>query len=143
MRYDIPFFDKKSKTIAFFEGKENWKVDFTTKDETAMYTALAALDDDAPRDLRIASFSVSANDLEQLSEKYKGEKYEIVNKGSLEDFSASLKTWRASDPEGETNLYSKWQQAQYFHSMFFSHHTSSDNDRYPNLKWTSVEEYIK
>ena len=143
MRYDIPFFDTKNKTIAFFEGKEDWKVDFTTKDETAIFTALVALDDDTPRDLRIASFSVSANDLEQLSEKYKGEKYQLVNKGSLEDFSASLKTWRASDPDGETNLYSKWQQAQYLHSMFFVHHTSLDNDRYANLKWAPVDEYVK
>jgi len=143
IRYDTPFFDTKNKTIAFFEGKKDWKADFTTKDETAMFTALAALDDEAPRDLRIASFSVSAIDLEQLSEKYKGEKYQLVNKGSLEDFSASLKKWRASDPDGEANLYSKWQQAQYLHSMFFAHHTSLDNDRYPNLKWTPVEEYIK
>jgi NAD(P)-dependent dehydrogenase (short-subunit alcohol dehydrogenase family) len=143
MRYDTPFFDTKNKTIDFFEGKKDWKADFTTKDETAMFTALAALDDDAPRDLRIASFSVSPLDLEPLSEKYKDEKYELVNKGSLEDFSASLKAWRASDPNGENNLYSKWQQAQYLHSMFFVHHTHLDNDRYPNLKWTAVEEFIK
>lgn len=143
MRYNTPLFDTKNKSIAFFEGKKDWKVDFTTMDETAMFTAMASLDDDAPRDLRIASFSVSPLDLEQLSEQYKDGKYELVDKGSLEDFSANLKAWRAADPDGETNLYPKWQQAQYLHSMFFAHHTSLDNDRYPNLKWTSVEEYIK
>lgn len=143
IKYNTPLFDTKNKTISFFHDKKDWKVDFTTIDETAMFTALASLDDDAPRDLRIASFRVSPLDLEQLSEQYKGEKYELVDKGSLEDFSASLKIWRASDPNGESNLYSKWQQAQYLHSMFFAHHTSLDNDRYPNLNWTSVEEYIK
>ncbi len=142
LRYNTPIFDTKNKTIVYYDGKKDWKVEFTTKDNAAMFTAMAALDDDAPRNLYIASFSVSPQDLEQLSEQYKGEKYELVNKGSLADFSASLKAWRASDPEGETNLYSKWQQAQYLHSMFYAHHTKLDNDRYPTIEWASVESYI-
>ena len=142
LRYNTPLFDTKNKTIVFYDDKKDWKVDFTTMDETAEFTALVALDADAPRDLRIASFRVSPNDLVRLSEQHKGEKYQLVDKGSLEDFSESLKVWRVSDPAGEENLYSKWQQAQYLHSMFYAHHTSFDNKRYPNLKWSSVEAYI-
>jgi len=139
LRYNTPFFDTKNKTIVFYDNKQDWKVDFTTMDNTALFTAKATLDDDAPRDLRIASFSVSPNDMVRLSEQYKGEKYDLVDKGSLEGFSASTKAWRASDPAGENNLYSKWQQAQYLHSMFYAHHTEVDNDRYPNIEWAPVE----
>lgn len=142
IRYDTPLYDTKNKTIVFFKDKKDWKVDFTSMDDTAAFTAMAALDNDAPRDLRIASFSVSPNDLVPMSEKSKGQKFELVDKGNLEDYSTSVKAFRASDPDGEKILYSKWQQAQYLHSMFYAHHEILDNDRYSGLKWTAIEKYI-
>jgi len=140
--YNIPLFDKKGKTIAFFEGKKDWKIDFTTMDDTAMYTAFAALDDETPRYLRISSFSVSPEELVQLGEKYRREKFDLVNKGTLEDLSAKIKVIKAADPEADTSLYSKTQKVQYLYSMFFAHNETSDNSRYP-IEWTSIENYLK
>jgi NmrA-like family len=142
LSYNTPIFDTVNKTIAFYDDKQDWKVDFTTMDDTATFTALVALDDKAPRNLNISSFSLSPNDFVAISEKVKGEKFELVDKGSLSNFSAFIKTMRASDTEGENNMYAKWQQAQYLHSMFFAHNTKSDNNRYPNLTWESIEAYI-
>lgn len=75
LRYNIPLFNTKEKTIAYFDDKSGWKVDFTTMDDTAAFTARAAIDDAAPRHLKIASFQVSPDDLVRLSEQYKGSKF--------------------------------------------------------------------
>lgn len=62
--------------------------------------------------------------------------------GSMENLSAHNKTQRAADPEGENQLYPKWQQAQYLYSMFLVHHLVLDNDRYQGLNWSTAEHNI-
>lgn len=142
LRYNIPLFNVPQKTIAFYEGKTDWKIDFTTMDDTAAFTAMAAIDDDAPRSLRIASFRVSPNDLVKLSEQHKGSRFELINIGTMEKFSAYNKAQRAAHPEGENELYAKWQQSQYLYSMFLVHHQALDNNRYEGLSWSPVEANI-
>lgn len=142
LRYNTPLFNVQQKTIVFYEDKTDWKIDFTTMDDTAAFTAMASIDESAPRVLRIASFSVSPNDLVKLSEEYKGSKYSLTAMGSMEGFSAYNKTLRAAQPEGENELYPKWQQAQYLYSMFLVHHLHLDNNRYEGLKWSPVEANI-
>jgi NAD(P)-dependent dehydrogenase (short-subunit alcohol dehydrogenase family) len=139
LRYNIPLFNVQQKTIAYYEGKADWKIDFTTMNDTAAFTAMAATDDDAPRSLRIASFRVSPNDLVKFSEQYKGSRFELINMGSMIDFSAYNKAQRAANPEGEKELYAKWQQSQYLYSMFLVHHEALDNDRYESLSWSPLE----
>ncbi|TDO82809.1 uncharacterized protein YbjT (DUF2867 family) [Flavobacterium chryseum] len=142
LRYNTPLFNATTQTVAFYDDKADWKIDFTTMDDTAAFTAKAALDTNAPRFLRIASFRVSPNDLIALSEQYKGKRFELVDMGSMERFSAYNKIQRAKDPAGEDELYPKWQQAQYLYSMFLVHHQKLDNDRYPTLVWSKVEDNI-
>lgn len=139
LRYNTPLFNVKEKTIAYYEGKEDWKIDFTTMDDTAAFTALAAVDDTAPRSLHIASFSVSPKDLAELAKEHKGSDFKLMNMGQLEGLSAYNKAQRAAQPEGENQLYPKWQQSQYLYSMFLSHHETVDNDRYAGLSWSPVE----
>jgi len=138
LRYNTPLFDGKQNSIACYDNKADWKIDFTTMDDTAAYTALVSIDDTAPRTLRIASFSVSPDDLVELSDKYKGTKYTLTHMGSMEDFSAHNKHARAANPDGENELYPKWQQAQYVYSMFLVHHSQLDNNRYEGLNWSPV-----
>jgi len=142
LRYNSPLFNVPEKTIAYYDGKQDWKIDFTTMDDTAAYTAMAALDDLAPRFLRIASFSISPNDLVHLSEKHKGIEFKLLNMGTMEEFSAYNKSQRTANAAGENELYPRWQQSQYLYSMFFAHHKNFDNDRYKGLTWSSVEENI-
>lgn len=142
LRYNTPLFNVPKKTVAYYDDKADWQIDFSTMDDTAAFTAMAALDETTPAILRIASFRVSPNDLVRLSEQYKGAKFELVHMGSMEEFSAYNKVQRAAQPEGETQLYSKWQQAQYLYSMFLVNHPSLDNDRYAGLTWSPVEQNI-
>ena len=142
LRYNTPLFNVKAHTVAYYDDKTDWKIDFTTMDDTAAFTAKAAIDSTAPRFLRIASFRVSPNDLVVLSEQYKGRRFELVDMGSMAGFSAYNKIQRAQNPGGEEELYPKWQQAQYLYSMFLVHHEKLDNGRYPDMVWSKVENNI-
>jgi hypothetical protein len=136
LNYNIPFLDHKNKLVAYWE-KPDWKVDFTSMNDTAAFTALAALDDTAPRYLRIASFQVSARDMAAASG------YELKDRGTLAELDAYNKSERAAHPEGENELYAKWQQSQYMHSMFSARNEVLDNDRYPGLVWSTLEQYLR
>jgi len=142
LRYNTPVFNVPQKTVAYYGDKADWKIDFTTMDDTAAFTAEVAIDVNTPRYLHIASFQVSPNDLVNLSEQEKGSKFKLVDMGSMEGFSAYNKMQRAAHPEGEDELYPKWQQSQYIYSMFAAHHVSLDNDRYKGMSWSLVEANI-
>ena len=103
--------------------------------DTAAFTAAAALDIAAPRYLRVASFQVSANDLAAATG------YTLKDMGTLDGLEAWNRSERAAHPEGENDLYAKWQQSQYIYSMFMAHNEVLDNDRY-NLKWSTLETYL-
>ncbi len=138
LQYGIPLFDNLNKTIAYYDGKKDRKIDFTTVNNTAAFTAAAALDNNAPRHLRIASFQVSPQDLADLSKIIYGEAFELTDQGSLEQFLAFINKQRQAHPEGEQELYPQWQQMQYLYSMFAAHHPHLDNTRYSGLNWTSA-----
>jgi len=141
LTYNIPFLDMKKKMVGYVENPD-WKVDFTTMDDTAAFTAEAAMDSETPRFLRIASFQISANDLAPLASEVFGEHFEMYRMMGRDELAEKNKKDRADDPKGEDELYSKWQQAQYMHSMFTSQMQTLDNDRYPDLNWTGAKDIL-
>ena len=142
LTYNVPLLDFQKKTVGYWEDADYF-IDFTTMDDTAAFTAAAAMDAAAPRALRIASFQVSAKDLVEFTGKTFPAPFELVRLGDVEDLRAHNKAARAAHPEGEQDLYSDWQQGQYMQSMFSSHHASLDNDRYPGLTWTKLEQAVQ
>jgi hypothetical protein len=142
LSYGTPLYQPNDHSVGYWGDNPDWKIDFSTMDNTADYTAAAALDSTTPRILRIASFQISPNELIALGEEVKKTKFKLVPIGSLEDFSASNKRERAANPEGEKELYPQWQGSQYLHSMFVVQNQSLDNDRYPDVQWTSAIEVI-
>lgn len=70
--YGMPLLDFKQKQIGYWENPD-WRIDFTTMDSTAAYTAAAALDESTPRILRIADFQISPNELAAVAEAAMGE----------------------------------------------------------------------
>ncbi|MBC7536257.1 MAG: hypothetical protein H7258_11250 [Ferruginibacter sp.] len=62
--------------------------------------------------------------------------------GSLEELSAHNRKERAANPQGENELYPKWQGSQYMHCMFSVQNNSLDNNRYPGVAWTQAEEIL-
>lgn len=142
LAYNTPFYNLKENSIAYWGDNPDWKVDFTTKDDTAAYTAAAALDPSAPEILRIASFQISPNDLVTMAQKIKKADFRLVPMGSLESLDAYNRQQRAAHPEGEKELYPAWQGSQYMHSMFSVQNKQLDNDRYEGLRWTSAEKVL-
>ena len=142
LSYNVPFFDSKKKIVGYWDDPD-WYVDFTTMDDTAAYTASAALDTDTPKALCIASFQVSARDLAKFTKDVLGTPFELVSLGSREELAEKNRRNRAEHPEGETQLYASWQGGQYLQSMFSSHHESLDNERYPRLRWAKLEDVLK
>lgn len=136
--YSAPFVDIKNSTIGYWNSPD-WKVDVTTMDDTAAYTAAAALDDETPRKLCIASFRISAKELRHTIQDVLSKPFNLKDLGSTENLSAYNKRERAAHPEGEKEIFPSWQGSQYMHSMFTGHHDHLDNDRYPDIHWTDAK----
>jgi hypothetical protein len=105
--------------------------------DVAAYTAAAALDQSTPPALRIASFRVTPRELAKFTDEVMKTPFQLVRLGSLEDLRAQNRSERAVHPEGENELYPQWQVGKYLQTMFTTHYNEIDNDRYPDLKWTS------
>jgi nucleoside-diphosphate-sugar epimerase len=142
LAYNTPFYNLKENSVAYWGNDPDYKVDFTTKDDTAAFTAAAAMDDDAPKVLRIASFQISANELVTMATALKKTPFKLIPMGSLEDLSAYNKKERAANPAGENELYPKWQGSQYMHSMFSVQNSPLDNSRYADVSFTNAEDIL-
>ena len=139
---NVPLLDFEKKVVGYWDDPD-WRIDFTTMDDTAAYTAAVALDATAPRALHIASFQVSPRELAEFTDKVLHTPFELVRLGSRDELAAHNKRERAAHPEGEAELYASWQQSQYLQSMFGTHHDTLDNGRYPDLRWTKLQDFMK
>lgn len=142
LAYGTPLLNMKDKTVGYWESPE-LKMDFTTMDDTAAFTAAAALDASTPRILHIASFQLSANGIAETATEALQQPFNLIHMGSLADLSANNHRERAAHPEGEQEVFPRWQQSQYIQSMFRVQIDTLDNNRYPDLTWTSAHNMIK
>ena len=132
----------KWKRILYW-GDADQLMDFTTKDDTATFTAAAALDSSAPRFLRIAGDQVSARDLVAITSEVTGDKFRLFRAGGLGSLDKMIKVMRAVLPKTQT-LYPPWQGMQYTHNMFsgLAKLEPLDNSRYPGIQWRTVRDVI-
>jgi uncharacterized protein YbjT (DUF2867 family) len=137
LTYGIPLLDFKQQQVGYWEDAD-WKIDFTTMDDTAAFTAAAALDATTPRLLRIASFQLSPQELAVTAEAAGRGTFKVVKLGSRANLAALIAQARAANPAGEHQLYADWQQLQYVRSMFSVQNTPLDNARYPDLTWANA-----
>ncbi|MBK9983383.1 MAG: NmrA family NAD(P)-binding protein [Chitinophagales bacterium] len=142
LAYNTPMLDMKKKSVGYWGENPDWHLEFTTMDDTAAYTAAAALDDHTPGKLSIASFRVSPNEMVAMASEITHTAFQLIPMGSLSQFAAYIKSERAANPQGENELNPRWQSAQYMHGMFSVQHEMLDNSRYPDIKWTSSKEFI-
>lgn len=143
LKYNTPILNLKDKSIGYWGDRSDWKLDFTTMDNTASFTAEAALDDTAPRDLQIASFQISPNMIFDDVKEITGQRFNLHQIATLENFAEYIKKQRADDPSGENELYAKFQQGQYMYSMFTTQHNDLANDRYESIVWTTGIDYLQ
>ncbi len=115
----------------------------TTKDDTAAVTAAAALDPEAPRDLHVAGSEVSARNLAGIMGDLTGRPYKTLRAGSLKGLARLIGLLRRVSPR-PNDVFPPWQGMQYVHNMFSGLAPSAplDNERYPDLRWTSAREVL-
>lgn len=140
--FNTPLYDTKNYSVGYWGDKADWEIDFTTMDDTADYTAAAALDSETPRILRIASFQISPNELVAAGKEITNKDFKLVPMGSMEDFSASNQKMRAANPGGEKEVFPDWQSMQYLYGMFYVQNKPLNNDRYSDVEWTSAMEVL-
>ncbi|CAI7654703.1 unnamed protein product [Penicillium glandicola] len=127
---DSPMINHKSRNVAYI-GQTTQLLDFTTMVDTAAYTAAVAADPNpAPNLLRIASDTVSA-------------RYKPSWMGTVGSMEFMIRVMRLFGGEKET--LSAWQGMQYMTNMFSGAGKLDplDNNRYPDLTWTKVEDFFR
>jgi nucleoside-diphosphate-sugar epimerase len=127
----------------FFWGDADQAMDFTSIDDTARYTAFAALDPTTPRALCIAGDQVSPRGLAAIMTELTGQPYKLLRPAGLDAFGVLIKVTRALMPTSDA-LYPPWQGMQYLHNMLsgLATHASLDNGRYPLAPWTTARDVL-
>lgn len=112
-------------------------------DDTADFTARAALDDDTPRFIRIAGNVCTPDDLVEEATAATGEKFKTLWGGPLAVLGTFIPIAKVFDFKKD-DLYPAWQGMQYSHNMYSGQAKLEplDNDRYPELQWTPLRETL-
>lgn len=142
LTYNTPILNLKEKSIGYWGDNPEVPLDFTTMNDIAAFTAEAALDNTTPKSLSIASFQISPKQLLFEASDATGTTFSIMPIGELEKFSEQINVQCTQNPAGENEFFPAWQGLQYMHGMFSVHHQTLDNNRYPDLKWTTAREFI-
>lgn len=139
---DMPLILFKQKRILCW-GKPTQLLEFTTIQNTAEFTAAAALDESTPRYLRIAGDTLSCNDFVDLLSTFTSKKYKLFQPGGIPLLNFLIKVTRFFSPS-KNELYPAWQGMQYMRDLMEGRIIiqKHDNDRYSNIKWTSVKEFL-
>ena len=132
----------KFHRVIYWENADQL-LDFTTIDNTAEFTAAAALDPSTPRFLRIAGDQISARDLADVAGDVTGHRFRLFRGGSLRRLAFLIRVFRKLSPR-ERALYPPWQGMQYFHNMFSgcAKLQPLDNGRYPEIRWTTARQFL-
>ena len=141
----IPLINDKWHRIMHF-GSADQKLDVTTVPDVAAYTAAVAADPNpTPKILRIAGDSFSANDLAALVTRMRSQKYTPMWTGSVGFLRMMISIMKMFIGGVEDKLMPPWQGMQYLENMVSGKGKLDplDNDRYPELVWTTVEQALK
>jgi nucleoside-diphosphate-sugar epimerase len=132
----------KLRRVVCWEDPDQ-RLDFTTVDDTAQFTAAAALDSSAPRFLRIAGDQISARGLVEVASEVFGKRFHLFRAGGLRRLKTLITITRAILPQSSA-VYPPWQGMQYLHNMFCGKAKLEplDNDRYPGIQWRTVRDVL-
>jgi nucleoside-diphosphate-sugar epimerase len=139
---EMPLILFKQKLVLYW-GSANHRMGFTTINDTAIFTANAALDTSTPRFLTIAGDQISAGEIQAVVSEVMGKKFRLFRAGSKGLLGIIIKIARKLAP-GKNELYPAWQGMQYMRNMIDERCTQAklDNNRYLNMHWTSVKEVL-
>ena len=132
----------KIKRVLYW-GSADQPLDFTTIANTATFTAAAALDPTTPRYLRVAGEVATVRDLQVAAGAATGRRFRRLRAGGLWLLKLLIKVMRRLAPAPK-EVFPPWQGMQYLHNMFtgLPKLTPLDNARYPDIRWTPVQEVL-
>jgi nucleoside-diphosphate-sugar epimerase len=132
----------KFRRVLYWESADQ-PLDFTSMDDTAAFTAAAALDPSTPRFLRIAGDRVSARGLAAVASDVTGERFHPLRAGGIGRLKRIIKVARTLAPQRDA-VYPPWQGMQYLKDMFEGRALLAplDNDRYPGIRWTTARDVL-
>ncbi len=132
-----------TKHLVLHWGNAAHRLGFTTVSDTAAFTAKVALETSTPRFLHIAGSQLNPIEIQAIVSELTGEKFRIIRAGGQELLGIIIRIARKFDRE-EKDLYPAWQGMQYMHNMIDQRATLTklDNNRYPELHWTTVREML-
>ena len=138
----MPMILVKPKWVLYW-GNADQRLDFTTMDDTAAFTANVALDADAPRFLKVAGDQISARQMTAVMSEVSGNQFRLLRAGGLGLLNVLIKVARTVAP-GTNDLYPAWQGMQYMRDMMEGRAKVAlyDNDRYQGMRWTTVKDML-
>jgi nucleoside-diphosphate-sugar epimerase len=138
----MPLILFKQKRVLYW-GDADHRMGFTTIEDTATFTANAALDPATPRFLHIAGDQISPREIKEVLTEVTGKKFRLFRAGGLGMLSTMIRIARTIAP-AEKELYPAWQGMQYMRNMIDdrSNLDTLDNERYPDMRWTTVKDLL-
>ena len=138
----MPMILDKKKWVLYW-GNADQTLDFTTMDDTAEFTANAALDSATPRFLRIAGDQISPRKMAEVVSEITGKEFSLFRAGGIGLINFIIKVMKTFSP-AEKDLYPIWQGMQYMRDMMEGRAKikSYDNNRYKDMNWTSVKDLL-
>lgn len=132
-----------SRRWVIYWGNADQLLDFTTKDDVAVFAVDVALDPDAPRFSRIAGDQISTRQLAGIVSRLSGKRYSLFRPGGLRLFGIVISLVRALSPKSNSP-FPAWQGMQYMRDMLSGRGKllPLDNMRYGKMRWTSVEDVL-
>ena len=139
---EAPLVLQKINRVLYW-GNADQPLDFTTIANTADFTALAALDPDTPRYLRVAGDTLTPRQLADAATEVYGKTYKLLWAGGIGALTTLIDVARLMAP-GKNQTHPAWQGMQYMRNMLSGRAKlhDLDNDRYSVIRWTSVTEVL-
>ena len=141
---EAPLVLQKIHRILYWGDNPDQLMDFTTIDNTAEFTAEAALDVNTPRILRVAGQQASARMLAEIAGDAYGKRFSLLRGGGLGRLQTIIRVVRFLSPKND-KPFPVWQGMQYLYCMFEGSGTlgNLDNGRYQSIRWTRILEVLK
>jgi nucleoside-diphosphate-sugar epimerase len=138
----IPMILFKQHKVLYW-GNADQSLDFTTMDNTAEFTACVALEENSPRYYHIAGDQITPREMALVVGGVTGHQFKLLRPGGLKLLQALTKTIKFFNP-AKQELYPAWQGMQYMRDMMSGRAkvATYDNDRYPEIKWTTVRDLL-
>lgn len=136
-----PFILFRAHRVLYWENADQ-PMDFTTKDDVALYTAHAALDASTPRFLRIAGDVLTARELADVASEVYGKEFRLLRAGRISRLDKLIAFTRFVAP-GKDDVFPPWQGMQYMRDMFEGDAKLEplDTTRY-DVAWTKVRDVL-